>query len=407
MTTNEWLKQITQTIEEIAPAQASSLQKQGAVLIDIRTYEEKCHGIPLNALSIERDFLEFRIEQLITDKIKPVIIICQTGRRSLLAAYSLHCCGYQKVASLAGGFTRWQTENFPIEKPFILSPTHRERYSRQLLLPEIGETGQSKLQNSKVLLVGVGGLGSPAALYLAAAGVGTLGIIDGDKVALNNLHRQIIHRESFIGQFKVDSAKSALQQLNSSINIIAYPEMLTVRNIDSIFTQYDVIVDGSDNFATRYLVNDFCVKLNLPNVHGSIFAFDGLVTVFWPTNADNAPCYRCIYPSPPKSGQVPSCAEGGVLGVLPGVIGILQATETIKLILNKGNTLLGRLLHYNAYTSQFHEYGASANPNCALCRNPKVFIDNTDYDYLHACVHRSVLPTYIFPKKAINNTKIS
>jgi molybdopterin/thiamine biosynthesis adenylyltransferase len=299
----------------------------------------------------------FRTEQ-------PLVVYCAGGTRSAFAAKALQELGYQHVVSVAGGFDRWKDAGLPWSVPRTLTPDQRRRYSRHLLLPEIGEAGQQKLLDAKVLLVGAGGLGAPAALYLAAAGVGVIGVIDADTVDASNLQRQVIHTTERLGMPKVESAKIAMTAINPDVNVVTHDVRLTKDNVLSIFADYDIIVDGADNFATRYLINDACVILQEPNVHGSVFRFEGQTSVFL---AGEGPCYRCLFPDPPPPELAPNCAEAGVLGVLPGTIGMLQATETIKLILGIGEPLIGRLLLYDALSAEFHELRLKRNPDCPMC----------------------------------------
>src|SRR2546425_6529188 len=325
------LAELKAAIPELMPAQALALQAQGAALIDVREADEISQGSPLGAYRLGRGYLELRIEDAVPDFTRPLVTMCNGGTRSLFAAEDLKRLGYQQLYSMTGGLARWKNEGLPFEIPSSLDQHARERYARHLMMPEVGEAGQMKLINSKVLLIGAGGLGSPAALYLAAAGVGTLGIVDHDVVDRSNLQRQILHAEARIGMAKVVSARQTLEALNPSVKVQTFETRLDSHNVDEIFSGFDVIVDGSDNFPTRYLVNDACVKLGLPNVHGSVFRFEGQVSVFWPGRAQRpGPCYRCLYPEPPPPQYAPSCAEAGVLGVLPGVIGLLQATEGLS-----------------------------------------------------------------------------
>jgi molybdopterin/thiamine biosynthesis adenylyltransferase len=300
--------------------------------------------------------------------------------RSLFAAEGLAKLGYTDVRSVVGGFNRWKADGLPVEVPRTLDAQARERYGRHLLMPEVGEAGQLKLLDARVLLIGAGGLGCPTALYLAAAGVGTLGIVDDDVVDRSNLQRQVLHADADVGKSKVESARAALLALNPTIAVRAHAERLTAANVERVFSGYDVVVDGSDNFATRYLVNDACVKLGLPNVHGSIFRFEGQVSVFWPAcPTRRGPCYRCLYPEPPPPEMAPSCAEAGVLGVLPGVIGVLEAIETVKLILGLGEPLVGRLIHYDALRQRFTELRLDPDPACRYCAEGAPFPGYVDY----------------------------
>ncbi len=362
------LAELRSVISEITPEEAQRRREQGAILIDVREPDEVAQGSPQGATRIVRGFLELKIEDEVPDLHRPLLTLCAGGVRSLLAADNLLKLGYHDVTSVAGGFNAWKRASLPVETPRILDPQERERYGRHLSVPEIGEEGQVRLLESRVLLIGAGGLGSPAAFYLAAAGVGTLGLVDDDVVDRSNLQRQILHTDARVGKLKVDSAREALLALNPSLTIDAHPTRLTAENVESLFNGYDVIVDGTDNFPTRYLINDACVKLRLPNVHASVYRFDGQATVFWPSRPDEpGPCYRCLYPEPPPPEMAPSCAEAGVLGVLPGVMGLLQAVETLKLLLGIGRPLVGRLLQYDALEQRFTELQLERDPECGYC----------------------------------------
>jgi molybdopterin/thiamine biosynthesis adenylyltransferase/rhodanese-related sulfurtransferase len=357
-----------------------ALQKSDStVIIDVREKDEHAQGVIPSALLVPRGLLELKIETLVPDRATPLAIYCAGGVRSVLAAHSLQVMGYQNVTSMAGGFARYAQEGHTVELRRSLTSEQSARYSRHLLLPEVGEAGQLKLMDARVLCVGAGGLGSPAALYLAAAGIGTLGIIDADTVDQSNLQRQILHTEDRVGMPKVDSAEATLKALNTSLNVEKYRTRLTSENVMDIFPKYDVILDGCDNFATRYLVNDASVLLDLPNVHGSIYRFDGQATVFHP---GNGPCYRCLYPEPPPPEMAPSCQEAGVLGVLPGVIGIIQAIETLKLILGIGNTLAGRLCTFDALRMEFRELRVRRDPTCPMCGDNPTITELIDYEEL-------------------------
>ncbi|RME46729.1 MAG: molybdopterin-synthase adenylyltransferase MoeB, partial [Deltaproteobacteria bacterium] len=347
-TFHELLEHAKSEIREIGVEEARrelETRREGIVLLDVREREEQEEGYIDGALLLPRGFLELKIEGMLPDKSRPIIVYCAGGVRSALAAQALLRLGYRDVRSLAGGFSAWKRAGFPFRQPRFLNAEDRRRYSRHLLIPEVGEAGQIRMLESKVLLIGAGGLGSPAAYYLAAAGIGTIGIVDDDVVDESNLQRQILHDTKRVGRPKTDSARETLLALNPGIEVKTYPLRLGAENVLEIFEEYDVIVDGSDNFQTRYLVNDACVMLGKPNVHGSIFRFEGQITVFVP---GEGPCYRCLYPEPPPPELAPSCQEAGVLGVLPGVIGVLQAIETIKLVLGIGETLNGRLLLFDA-----------------------------------------------------------
>ncbi|MCZ6852936.1 MAG: molybdopterin-synthase adenylyltransferase MoeB [Gammaproteobacteria bacterium] len=376
------LAELRQRIPEISPGEAHQFLREGGIVIDVREPDEVAAGSPPGALRIVRGFLEMRIEDKIADFDTPLALICGGGNRSLLAADDLLQLGYTQVRSVAGGFSRWKDDGLPVDIPQSLGHKERERYSRHLLIPEVGEKGQLKLLESKVLLVGAGGLGSPAALYLAAAGVGTLGIVDDDVVDRSNLQRQILHTDERVGTSKVDSARDTLLGLNPDTNVVTHPVRLTSENVEDIFANYDLILDGTDNFATRYLINDASVKLGLPNVHGSIFRFDGQVSVFWPGRPGNpGPCYRCLFAEPPPPELAPSCAEAGVLGILPGVIGTLQAVETIKILLGIGEPLVGKLLCYDALTAEFSNVRVDRDPECRYCGDHvQSFPGYVDYD---------------------------
>ena len=352
--------------------------KEPMVLVDVREKEEARAGTIPGAINVPRGFLEIQIESKVTDKNAPVVLFCAGGTRSALAAKTLQELGYTRVESANPGFVRWKDLGFPMETPPQLTEAQRDRYSRHLLLPEVGEVGQAKLLASKVLLLGAGGLGSPAALYLAAAGVGTLGLVDGDTVDASNLQRQVLHATSRVGMPKVDSAEIALKDLNPDVKVVKHQERVTSANVDKIFAGYDVIVDGCDNFPTRYLVNDASVFHKKPVVHGSIFRFEGQVTVFHP--GAGGPCYRCLYPEPPPPHLAPSCQEAGVLGILPGVVGVVQATEAIKLLLGAGNPLIGRLLTYDSLRMRFGELKLRRDKNCPACGDAPTIKEYIDYE---------------------------
>ena len=356
----ELLQQTKQAIREVDTATADELRAQpAAVVLDVREPDEYEQGAIPGALHIPRGQLESNIEARVTDRSTPLIVHCAGGTRSAFAAKTLEEMGYTDVVSVAGGFNKWKDEGRDWRVPQALSPEQRNRYQRHILLPEVDIAGQLRLLDSKVLLLGAGGLGSPAALYLAAAGVGTIGIIDMDVVDESNLQRQILHNLERIGERKVDSAKKTLSLINPDVNVVTYDVRLGADNVMDILAGYDVIVDGTDNFPTRYLVNDASVKLGIPVVHGSIFRFEGMVTVFDPKNG---PTYRDMVPEPPPAELAPSCAEAGVLGVLPGIIGSLQAVETIKLLLDLGDPLIGRLLAYDSLEQSFREFKVRRDP---------------------------------------------
>jgi molybdopterin/thiamine biosynthesis adenylyltransferase/rhodanese-related sulfurtransferase len=359
----ELLAQTKADIREIDPATAERLLGQ-AVFLDVRELDEYEQGMIPGAVFIPRGHLESQVENKLTNRDAPVVIYCAGGTRSAFAAKTLEELGYSDVVSMAGGFGRWKNEGRPWQTPAVLNPEQRNRYHRHLLLPEVGEAGQQKLLESKVLLLGAGGLGSPAALYLAAAGVGTLGIVDMDVVDASNLQRQILHNMDRIGERKVDSAKKTLTALNPDVDVVTYDVRFGADNVLDIIDGYDVILDGTDNFPTRYLLNDASLLKRIPVVHGSIFRFEGQVTVFKPYDG---PCYRCLLPEPPPPELAPSCAEAGVLGVLPGIVGSVQALETIKLLLDLGDPLVGRLLAYDALEQSFRAFKVRRDPKCPAC----------------------------------------
>jgi len=377
-TPRDLLKEAKVRIDEIDVDEAAARLGTDTFL-DVREPEEFEQGALPDAVLLPRGNLEFQVEGKIPDKSAPVVVYCASGVRSVFAADTLKRLGYDTVASMAGGFNRWKDHGHPWSKPRSLTPDQRNRYQRHLLLPEVGEKGQQQLLDSKVLLLGAGGLGSPAALYLAAAGVGTLGIIDMDVVDESNLQRQVLHNMERIGDRKVDSAKKTLTALNPDVDVATYDVRLGADNILEIIDGYDVIVDGTDNFPTRYLVNDASLLKRIPVVHGSIFRFEGQVTVFDPYNG---PCYRCLIPEPPPAELAPSCAEAGVLGVLPGIIGSLQAMETIKMLLALGDPLVGRLLAYDALEASFRTFKVRRDPACPACGDDAGEIVIAEYDEL-------------------------
>jgi len=360
---------LRETLQEISGEQALRMvTEQKALLLDVRDADEIKHGMAEPAHHLARGMLELRIHDLCDDKSRPIIVMCAGGLRSLFAAESLKNLGYENVFSIRGGYKGWKESSLKTKVPTLLSESAKERYSRHLLIPEVGESGQIRLMNSKVLLLGAGGLGSPTALYLAAAGVGTIGLVDADVVESSNLQRQIIHGEDTIGMLKVDSAAASLRRLNSSIKLNLHPVYLDESNALELLAGYDIVIDGSDNFKTRYLVNDACIKLGIPNVHGAVYRFEGDVTTF--TAGATAPCYRCIYPEPPPPEMAPSCAEAGVLGVLPGVIGLLQAVETLKVLLNIGTNLVGKVLKYDGLHNDFSILEIEKEEQCICSGNP-------------------------------------
>jgi molybdopterin/thiamine biosynthesis adenylyltransferase/rhodanese-related sulfurtransferase len=374
----ELLQQVRAEIDEVDATRARELVESGEpVVVDVREQDEWDEGHVPGAVHIPRGHLESRIEHAAPDPGRRIVIYCSAGNRSAFAAKTLEEMGYEDVVSLAGGFTDWKRNGFPVQLQAGLDAPRRARYSRHLLIPEVGEEGQLKLLDSKILLIGAGGLGSPASLYLAAAGVGRIGIVDADVVDESNLQRQIVHSTERLGEAKVDSAKRTIEALNPDVEVVAYKERLTSENVERILADgWDVIVDGADNFPTRYLVNDASVWHGVPVVHGSIYRFEGQVTVFQP---GAGPCYRCLFPAPPPPELAPSCAEGGVLGVLPGVIGSLQANEALKLALGIGEPLVGRLLLFDALSAEFSEMKLRRDPDCPVCGEHPTITDYIDY----------------------------
>ncbi len=376
----ELLNQTKTRIREVDTAEAEeAIARPATVLLDVREPDEYDQGAVPGAIHIPRGHLESQVESKVVDKDAPVVIYCAGGTRSAFAADTLTQLGYTDVVSVVGGFNKWKNEGRDWSVPKTLTPDQRNRYQRHLLLPEVGETGQQKLLDSKVLLLGAGGLGSPAALYLAAAGVGTIGIIDMDVVDESNLQRQILHNMDRIGDRKVDSAKKTLTLINPDVNVVTYDVRLGADNVLDIIDGYDVIVDGTDNFPTRYLVNDASLLKKIPVVYGAIFRFEGQASVFHPYEG---PCYRCLLPEPPPAEMAPSCAEAGVLGVLPGIIGSIQAMEAIKLLLGLGDPLRGRLLAYDALEESFRTFKVPRDPDCPACGPNAGEIVIAEYDEL-------------------------
>jgi molybdopterin/thiamine biosynthesis adenylyltransferase/rhodanese-related sulfurtransferase len=369
----EFIRLIKSQIAEVDPAEVNAALNGGAngdgamTVVDVRESDEIAQGHLPGAKLVPRGFLESRIEGAVPDHSQHVVLYCASGNRSALAAKTLADLGYDHVESMTGGITLWKDRGYKVEVPRKLTAEQRERYSRHMLVPEIGPEGQQKLLDAKVLLLGAGGLGSPTALYLAAAGVGTIGIVDDDVVDLSNLQRQVIHTTDRIGTPKVDSAEATMKALNPDVNVVKYETRLDASNIMEIIEGYDVIVDGADNFPTRYLLNDATVRLRIPVVSASILGFDGQLSVFAPYEG---PCYRCLYPVPPPAELAPSCGANGVLGVLPGTMGLLQATEVVKLVVGVGDPLIGRLLLYEALGATFTELKVRRDPDCAICSRP-------------------------------------
>jgi molybdopterin/thiamine biosynthesis adenylyltransferase/rhodanese-related sulfurtransferase len=372
----ELLRQIKEQIKEVDPHDVHDIVNNGydAFVVDVREQHEYDEGRLPGAIHVPRGHLETRIENAVKDKDARVILYCQSGNRSAFAADTLgRHLGYSNVESMTGGITLWKDRGYEVEQPRKLSPEQRERYSRHTLIPEIGVDGQLKLLDAKVLLLGAGGLGSPSALYLAAAGVGTLGIVDNDVVDLSNLQRQVAHTQERIGTPKVDSAEIAIKGINADVNVVKHAVRLDASNIMDILPGYDLVIDGLDNFPTRYLLNDASVRLQIPVVSASILGWDGQLSVFKPYEG---PCYRCLYPTPPPAELAPSCGANGVLGALPGVMGMLQTVEAVKLIIGAGEPLIGRLLLYDALQESFTELKVRRDPNCPICsRDPESITD--------------------------------
>ncbi len=377
---SEILSQVKESIDEVSVEETKdrAAADDAPVLVDIRERDEYEQGFIPAAHWIPRGFLELKIEDLVPERDREVIVYCAGGTRSALAVRALEELGYSNVASMAGGFRGWKNAGYAFDRPRTMSPEQLKRYSRHIMLPEVGEIGQGKLLDAKVLCLGAGGLGSPSALYLAAAGVGTIGIVDDDVVDESNLQRQVLHNVERLGMPKVESARKTLQALNPDVQVVAYQERLTSENILEILKNYDLVVDGADNFPTRYLLNDAALKLGKPVVHASIFRFEGQVTTFLP---DEGPCYRCLYPDPPPPGMAPSCQEAGVLGVLPGIVGCLQANEALKLILGAGKSLSGRLLVFDALGTKFRTLKLRKDPECRVCSKPAEAIELIDYEH--------------------------
>jgi molybdopterin/thiamine biosynthesis adenylyltransferase len=387
----ELLRQIKSRISEVDPADVHAQMGNGAVIVDVRETDEFAAGHIPGARHVPRGYLESRIEGAVPDHSEHVILYCASGQRSAYAARTLiEDLGYENVESMRGGITLWKDRGYEVEVPRTLTAEQRERYSRHLLLPEVGIEGQQKLLDAKVLLLGAGGLGSPAALYLAAAGVGTLGIVDNDVVDVSNLQRQVIHSSERIGVPKVDSAEQTITALNPDVEVVKHPVRLDASNIMEMLPDYDIVVDGLDNFPTRYLLNDASVRLRKPVVSAAILGFEGQLSVFKPYDG---PCYRCLFPVPPPAELAPSCGANGVLGVLPGTMGLLQATEVVKLILGEGEPLIGRLLMYDALAARVTEVKVRRDPDCPICsREPDSISDDElgvfpDYEAFCAGAH--------------------
>ena len=369
------------TPREITPREALQRQQGGALLLDVREDAERVAGTPANAVGIARGEIPVRIDELAPDRDGEILTICASGRRSLLAAETLRQLGYRHVVSVAGGFQRWQADGLPVVEQ-LFDADAAQRYSRHLLLPEVGATGQLKLNAAKIALIGAGGLGSPAALYLAAAGIGTLTLIDDDKVEKSNLQRQVLHADARIGMAKVESARQTLAALNPRVQVRTHAERLRAGNVEALIREHDVVIDGADNFPTRYLLDAACRRLKIPLVYGAVHRFTGQVSVF-DARREDSPCYRCLFPQPPAAEDAPNCAEAGVLGVLPGIIGLLQTSEALKLILGIGAPLVGRLLCFDALGATFRELRLPRDAQCPGCGATAIFSGYEDVE--HVC----------------------
>ena len=363
------LREARAQIREVSPQEVDALPARAAAILDVREASEWDQGHLPGAIHVSKSYIEAQIEEEVHDRDTPVILYCAGGVRSLFAAQTLAEMGYTNVASMSGGFHAWKGAGLPFETPVVLTAEQKLRYSRHLLIPEVGSAGQARLLGSKALFIGAGGLGSPAALYLAAAGVGTIGIVDFDIVDVSNLQRQIVHTTDRVGERKVESARKSINALNPEINVVPHEEMLVAANVERIIAGYDVILDGTDTFETRYILNDAAVAAGIPVIHASVFRFEGQLTTFIPFEG---PCYRCLYPTPPPPELAPGCSVAGVLGVVPGILGLLQATEALKILLGIGETLAGRLLLFDALETEFTELKLRRDPNCPVCSDAAV-----------------------------------
>ena len=392
LSSRELVDQARREVGEVAARDLEARLQGSGRLLDVREPDEVLQGVLPDAVLIPRGFLELRVEAAIPDRATPVTVYCASGVRSLLAAKTLRSMGYSDVVSLQGGFNAWKDQGMPFTIPHNFTAEQRERYSRHFLLNEVGEVGQAKLLDAKVLILGAGGLGAPVAYYLAAAGVGTIGLVDFDRVELSNLQRQIVHTVARIGMQKTESAAIALRDLNPEVKVVEHRVHLDSENAAEIFSQYDVIVNGSDNFPTRYLANDVAVFLRKPLVDGGVFRFEGQVTTMIPFESA---CYRCRYPAPPPPEEAPSCSEAGVLGVLPGLVGLIQATEVMKLVLGIGETLSGRLLHVDALAMEFNTFRLRRDSECPVCgENPSI---TEPIDYEGFCLNPNLVAAVPLP----------
>ncbi len=371
-TYQELMTEARDSVPEVTIDDVQAQMENGArpTLLDVREREEYREGHLEGSVPLPRGFLEMRIEEAVPDKSASIVAYCAGGVRSLIAARTLKEMGYENVTSMSGGYTAWKNAGYKWVADRQFTPDQITRYARHFTLPEVGEAGQAKLLDAKVLCVGAGGLGSPVALYLAAAGVGTIGIADHDTVDMSNLQRQILHTNDRVGMPKVQSAQMTLNALNPDVNVVQFQERLSSDNVMRIIDGFDIVVNGCDNFPTRYLINDACIMAKKTLVDGSIFQFEGQVTVVDPTEG---PCYRCLFPEPPPPGMAPSCAEAGVLGVLPGLVGCVQALEAMKIILGAGKPLVGRMMHFDTLSSEIRVLKLRKDPNCLVCsENPKI-----------------------------------
>ncbi|HJW22995.1 MAG TPA: molybdopterin-synthase adenylyltransferase MoeB [Candidatus Limnocylindrales bacterium] len=357
-------QQVRASIREVAPTEADRLHQGGAALLDVREQVEWDAGHIPGAVLVPRGELAGRIGGVLPERDRQIVVYCATGVRSAYATQTLGQLGYADVVNLAGGIEAWRRLGLPVDAPATLSPAQQERYSRHLVIPEVGPAGQARLLESRVLIVGAGGLGSPAALYLSAAGVGTIGIVDFDIVETSNLQRQVLHTTARVGQPKTESARQTITALNPDVSVVAHDEVLGPDNVERLIAGYDVILDGTDTFETRYLINDAAVAAGIPVVHASVFRFEGQLTTFAPYAG---PCYRCLYPTPPPAELAPGCSVAGVLGVVPGIMGLLQANEVLKVLLGIGQPLVGRLLLFDALDGSFSELKLQRDPACPVC----------------------------------------
>lgn len=377
-----WLADLRLRVPEVVATDAFVRQAGGALLVDVREDNERASGMPAAALGMSRGFLELRIEQAEPDRDRDILLLCGSGQRSLLAAEALQRMGYRHVSSVAGGMNAWKVAGLPVVTG-SLDADAAERYARQVLLPQVGEAGQARLTEARVLVVGAGGLGAPALLYLAAAGVGHLTVIDDDRVERSNLHRQVVHADARVGMSKAESARMTLAALNPRVHVRTVVERLRADNVEDLIRGHDVVIDGADNFATRYLLAAATRQLGIPMVYAAIERFTGQASVFDPRR-DDSPCYRCLFPEPPAAADAPNCSEAGVLGVLPGLVGLVQATEAMKLVLGIGQPLVGRLLTYDALGMRFRELTLRRDPECPGCGQAARFAGYVDLERMCA-----------------------